>query len=48
LTLEELAQRCHAVPVSDADELAADIWESDEELDAFLVDLRASRTTSLS
>jgi hypothetical protein len=47
-TLDELAQRCHAAPVSVANELAADIWESDEELDAFLVDLRVSRTASLS
>ena len=48
LTLDELAQRRHAKPVADANELAADIWESDEELDAFLADLRASRDTSLS
>jgi hypothetical protein len=48
LTLDELAQRCHATPVTDANELAADIWESDEELDAFLADLRSSRDASLS
>jgi hypothetical protein len=47
-TLDELAQRCQATPVTDADELAADIWESDEELDAFLKDLRSSRDASLS
>lgn len=47
LTLDELAQRCHATPVADAKELAADVWESDEELDAFLADLRASRDASL-
>jgi hypothetical protein len=46
LTLDELTQRCHAMPVSDAKELAADIWELDEELDAFLADLHASRTAS--
>jgi hypothetical protein len=48
LTLDELAQRCHAVQVSDANELEADIWESDEELHAFLADLRASRNLSSS
>ena len=48
VTLDELARRCHAKPVADANELAADIWESDEELDAFLTDLRASRDASLS
>jgi hypothetical protein len=46
LTLDELARRCLAKPVADVDELAADIWESDEELDAFLADLRASRAAS--
>jgi hypothetical protein len=42
LTLDELAQRCHAAPIADANELAADVWESDE----FLADLRASRDSS--
>jgi hypothetical protein len=31
---------------ADVSGLAADIWESDEELDAFLADLRASRDGS--
>jgi hypothetical protein len=48
LTLDELARRCHTEPVTAVSELAADIWESDEELDAFLTDLRASRDASLS
>jgi hypothetical protein len=48
LALGEVAQRCHAVPVSNAHELAAGIWESDEELDAFLADLRTSRNASYS
>jgi hypothetical protein len=48
LTLDELAQRCNAKPVADVYELVADIWESDEELDAFLADLRSSRDASLS
>jgi hypothetical protein len=45
-TLDELARLQHAVPV-EPDDLVADIWESDEELDAFLADLRASRNASL-
>jgi hypothetical protein len=47
LALDELGRRFHAKPVADVHELAADIWESDEELDAFLADLRASRNASL-
>jgi hypothetical protein len=46
-TIEELARIQHAQPVADLDELVEDIWESDEELDAFLADLRASRNASL-
>lgn len=46
-SLVQLAQLQHASPITDAEELAADIWESDEELDAFLADLRSSRDTSI-
>lgn len=46
MTIEELAEAQGARPVVDAHELAADIWESDEELDAFLADLRRSRDAS--
>lgn len=46
LSLEELARAQGATPVQDPHELVADIWESDEELDAFLADLRASRDGS--
>jgi hypothetical protein len=45
-TLEELARDQHAAQVTDAEELVAEIWESDEELDAFLADLRESRNAS--
>jgi hypothetical protein len=45
--VEDLARAQHAEPVADAGELAADIWESDAELAAFLADLRASRNASL-
>jgi hypothetical protein len=47
LTLVELAGRQHAEPVADPAELAADIWGSDEELDAFLADFRESRDSSV-
>ncbi len=46
-TIEDLALAQHAEPVADPGELAADIWESDVELAAFLADLRASRNASL-
>lgn len=41
--LHVLAAEQHAEPVRDLRELRAEVWESDEELDAFLADLRASR-----
>lgn len=46
-TIEELARIQHAQPVADPDDLVAAFWESDEELDAFLADLRAARNSSL-
>jgi len=46
--LEELAREQHATPVRDIAELRADVWGSDEELDEFLADWRASRDASLS
>lgn len=47
LGLEELAALAGARPLADASELLADIWDSDEELDAFLVDVQRSRNTSV-
>jgi hypothetical protein len=47
LTIDELARLQHAEAVHDPEELAGDIWEPDEELDAFLADLRACRDASL-
>ena len=47
VTIEDLARDQHAEPVADPGELAADIWESDAELEDFLADLRASRNASL-
>ncbi len=47
VTIEDLARAQHAEPVADPAELAADIWESDAELQGFLADLRPSRNASL-
>lgn len=47
LTIIDLARLQEAVEVHGLGELAADIWESDEELNEFLADLRSSRHSSL-
>lgn len=46
MTLDELARVQGARETRDPKELEADIWESDEELEAFLADLRTSRDVS--
>jgi hypothetical protein len=47
--VEELARRQGVRPIKSVDELARDgIWESDEELDAFLADLYESRRAGTS
>ncbi len=46
-TIEELARAQNAEQTADVEELAADIWESDQELEEFLTDLRASRNASV-
>jgi hypothetical protein len=48
LGIDELAQLQNARSVCDVRELGADISDSDDDLDAFLADLRASRRASLS
>jgi len=47
LGLAALALRQNARAVQDPAELSAAVWDSDEELGAFLADLRASRSASL-
>jgi hypothetical protein len=42
-TLDELAAIQGIAPVDSLDDLAAELWESDEELDAFLDDVQRSR-----
>lgn len=45
--LDAISRAVGARPLRSLDELALDVWESDEELDAFLADLRASRESGL-
>jgi hypothetical protein len=48
-SIEELARRQGVRPIRSADDLVREgIWESDEQLDAFLVDLYALRHSDLS
>jgi hypothetical protein len=48
VSTEELARRQGVKPITSIDELAQpDLWESDEEYEAFLVDLYASRRAGL-
>lgn len=47
LTINDLARLQQATEVGSLGELAADIWDSDEELVEFLADLRSSRSSSL-
>ena len=42
-----LARLLEVEPVTDLEELVADIWESDDEFDEFLADLRAARNDRL-
>jgi len=42
-TMEDLAREQHAEPIADPMELAADIRESDAELEDLLTDVQASR-----
>lgn len=46
--LDELARDQNAPAVANIEELRANVWPSDEELDEFLADWRASRDSSLS
>jgi predicted nucleic acid-binding protein len=48
VSTEDLARRQGVKPITSVDELAQpDLWESDEEYEAFLADLYASRRTGL-
>jgi hypothetical protein len=47
LSLEELKRRQGVRRRESIDDMTADLWESDEDLDAFLADVRASRDADL-
>jgi hypothetical protein len=48
VSTDELARRQGVKPIASIDELAQpDLWESDEEYEAFLADLYASRRAGL-
>ena len=48
MPIEELARRQDVKPITSVDELAQPaLWESDEEYEAFLADLYASRRAGL-
>ena len=49
-SVDELARARGVKPIQSVEDLAAyklDVWESDEDLDAFLADVRASRNADL-
>ncbi|MGH8999218.1 MAG: hypothetical protein ACRDY7_07485 [Acidimicrobiia bacterium] len=41
--LDSIGRAAGVKPLASLDELVLDVWESDDELDAFLADVRASR-----
>ena len=47
LSAEQLAARQHTPLIASVDELAADIWLDDDEVDAFLADVRRARQANL-
>jgi hypothetical protein len=47
VSVEELARQQGVQPVESLDDMRADVWDSDEELDEFLADVRASRQAGL-
>lgn len=46
-SIDEIARLRGIRPVESVDDMRADIWESDEELQAFLADMRARRDANL-
>jgi hypothetical protein len=45
--IEELARQQGVRPFRPGDDVRADLWDSDEEFEAFLADVRASRQGDL-
>jgi len=47
VSVEELARQQGVSPVVWVEDMRADLWDSDEELEAFVADVRASRQADL-
>jgi hypothetical protein len=47
VSIEELARQQGVQPVRSFEDVRADLWDTDEEFDAFLADVRASRQADL-
>lgn len=47
VSVEELARLQGVKPVESLDDMRADVWDTDNELDEFLADVRASRQADL-
>jgi hypothetical protein len=47
VSIEELARQQGVLPVESVEDMRADLWDSDEELEQFLADVRASRQADL-
>ena len=47
LTLDSLAASQHVPPLRTPDDLLADLWDSDEEIDRFLTAVREDRRADL-
>lgn len=46
-TAAELARQQGVQPIRSTDDMRADLWDSDEELDEFLAEVRAARQDDL-
>jgi len=46
-SVEELARQQGVRPVESVEDMQADLWDSDEELEEFLADVRASRQADI-
>jgi hypothetical protein len=47
VSVAELARQQGVRPIQPGQDMTADLWDSDEEFDAFLADVRASRQADL-
>jgi hypothetical protein len=47
VSVDELARQQGVRPIQPGEDMSADLWESDEEFDAFLADVSASRQADL-